>query len=177
MKTSVPGMARVEQREDIWYIRHNLRRGSILCAGGATLVLISSLSLVYPDRGAAMWVLAAAIFFIGAGLIVLGGLALRERVTFRISLREDEVELTVRSGSDRRYRTRRSAVDRVLLELAPNAPRTANDGWSVRVSGFGEKMVVIAKGQERAMKTLARQLAADLGAELEEPRGFTSRHG
>ncbi|MBI2898741.1 MAG: hypothetical protein HYY17_01005 [Planctomycetes bacterium] len=169
-------MLRIQQADAVWYVRHNLRRGTILSCAGGGLVVISSASLLAPDRGVLMWFLAGLIAAIGVGLFILGMLALRERVTFRISTRDDEVELTIRSGSDRRYRTRRTKVDRVQLELAPNATRTATDAWVVRISGFGDKMITLSKGDERDMKVLARQLATDLDADLEEPRGFTTRH-
>ncbi|GEM_PF-5193280 len=176
MSHPVPGMVRIQEGNDIRYVRHNLRRGLFLCGCGAILVLFSSLSLLHPGRGLWMWSLAGLLFLIGSALLVIGGLALRERVSFRISRTDDEVELLVRSGSERAYRTRRSQANRVVLEFAGNVPRTASDAWSVRISGFGETLVLIARGSERPMKFLARQLATDLGADLSEPRGFTSRH-
>lgn len=175
-------MLRTVQGKDIVYIRHNLMRASILVGSGVVLLAIVAASFATrDDRSTGILVLGILIGVIGIGLGVLGMLALRERVYFRISPDNDLIELSIQSGETRSYRAKMSNARRVLLEKPANATRSASDGWSVRVSGFGEKFVLLAKGNEHDMKRFARSLAEDLGGKVEEgslvPRpDLPSRH-
>jgi hypothetical protein len=169
-------MLRTVQGDDVIYIRHNLVRASILVGSGIVLLAIVGASFfTREERTTTMFVLGGVIGAIGIGLGVLGMLALRERVCFRISPANDLIELMILSGESRTYRAKLSNATRVLVEKSPNASRSATDGWSVRVSGFGEKLVLLARGNEHEMKKFARKLAEDLGAKVEEGSGFPPR--
>jgi hypothetical protein len=168
MTERVRGMIRTVEGSEVIYIRHNIRRGMVMFLIGLVLLAVASVAFFGQDHGMVVWVLAGVIALIGLGLSILGALALRERVYFRIAPEKDLVELTIHSQGVRSYRTRMSAANRVVLELAANAHRSSSDGWSVRVAGFGDKLVLLSRGDERSMKILARQLAEDLKARVEE---------
>lgn len=175
-------MLRTIQGQDVIYIRHNLKRATILVGSGIVLLAIVGASFATrDDRSTFVLLLGGLIGLIGIGLGVLGMLALRERVYFRISRPNDLIELTILSGEKRSYRAKLANANRVLLEKPPNATRSNTEGWSVRVSGFGEKFVLLSKGSEYDMKKFAKALAEDLGAKIEEgslvPRpDLPSRH-